>query len=298
MSINLILMNRLNYKHLRYFFEAARGGGVMRAAERLHVSPQAVSAQIRQLEDQLGHQLFQREGRALRLTQAGPVAQQYAERIFASGDELHAVLSDHPGELALPLKIGITDSVPKAMAARCLLPFIEHAPERELNLHEGPLDRLIERLVTGKLRWVLTDLEPPPMPGVALSSQLIVRSGFTVVGAQSLLDEIGTDFPACLDTAPMLLWETTSNLTGALRAWFEAANVAPRVVARCVDSALMKRLASDGAGLAPVPTVVLDEVRQQHGLLPLGAIDDVDMSLWCVGLEASDNTARPTWPNG
>ena len=64
----------LNYQHLRYFQMVAQEGSIARAAEKLSLGQSAISIQIRQLEDQLQHVLFQRRNRRLFLTQAGQVA--------------------------------------------------------------------------------------------------------------------------------------------------------------------------------------------------------------------------------
>mgnify|MGYP002080140682 CR=1 FL=1 len=81
-------MLRLNYHHLHYFWAVAKEGHLTRAAEHLHVSQSALSAQIRQLEEQLGQALFERRGRTLVLTEPGRLALAYADTIFASGAEL------------------------------------------------------------------------------------------------------------------------------------------------------------------------------------------------------------------
>jgi LysR family transcriptional activator of nhaA len=77
-------MTPLNFHHLRYFWAVAKEGNLTRAARQLHVSQSALSAQIRQLEADLGQRLFHRTGRTLTLTEAGQVALSYADEIFAS----------------------------------------------------------------------------------------------------------------------------------------------------------------------------------------------------------------------
>ena len=64
-------MPALNFHHLRYFWAVAKEGNLTRAARQLHVSQSALSAQIKQLETDLGQPLFQRTGRTLTLTEAG-----------------------------------------------------------------------------------------------------------------------------------------------------------------------------------------------------------------------------------
>jgi LysR family transcriptional regulator, transcriptional activator of nhaA len=85
----------LNFHHLRYFRAIAHEGGLTRAARRLNVSQSALSTQLRQLEEQVGHALFVRAGKRLELTEAGRIALDYAETIFRAGDELLGTLQGH-----------------------------------------------------------------------------------------------------------------------------------------------------------------------------------------------------------
>ncbi|HJL33358.1 MAG TPA: LysR family transcriptional regulator, partial [Polyangiaceae bacterium LLY-WYZ-15_(1-7)] len=87
-------MSDLNFHHLRYFWAVAHEGNLTRAAEQLHVSQSAVSVQIKKLEEDLGHALFERRGRQLHLTEAGRLALDYADTIFDLGGELVGVLDE------------------------------------------------------------------------------------------------------------------------------------------------------------------------------------------------------------
>ena len=77
-------MSQLNYNHLRYFHAVAREGNLTRAAKHLRLSQSALSVQLRSLEQSLGHALFERRNRSLSLTEAGHIALEYAEGIFAA----------------------------------------------------------------------------------------------------------------------------------------------------------------------------------------------------------------------
>ena len=87
----------MNFKHLYYFWKVAKHGGVMRAGEAIHISPQTLSGQIKLLEERLGIALFERQGRALELTEAGKLALEYVEEMFTLGAELDQVLRQYPG---------------------------------------------------------------------------------------------------------------------------------------------------------------------------------------------------------
>ena len=76
-------LDQLNFHHLFYFWRVAKLGHLTRAAEELHTSQSAVSAQIRQLEDRLGEALFAREGRRLLLGPTRPRARAAAPQLRA-----------------------------------------------------------------------------------------------------------------------------------------------------------------------------------------------------------------------
>lgn len=114
----------LNFKHLHYFAAVARAGGVIRAAERLHLTPQTLSGQISQFEERMGVALFERAGRRLRLTEAGRLALSYAEEIFQTGAELEDLLKNGAEERFITFRVGIADVVPKFVAHRLLAPVL------------------------------------------------------------------------------------------------------------------------------------------------------------------------------
>lgn len=289
--------SRLNYKHLRYLYEVGRLGSVQQAADALRVSTQAVSAQIKQLEDRMGQALLQRRGRRVVLTDAGQLAMRYAQQIFDLGDELSAALSDHPGELTLPMRIGVTDSVPKAMAVTATAAGMARYPDREAMFVEGAADDLLARLLTGRLHALLSDREPAHDGMGQLDVRMLVRSPLVWVAPPGLLDDERRPFPDCLSGQPMILWQGSSVISSQVSAWLRANGVRPRVAARCVDSALMKSLCAAGVGVAPIPLAIAEAVRAQLGLVPIGTMDDVEMTLWVIqrAEEAGDYI---DWPAG
>ena len=105
-------MRTLNYHHLRLFWAVAREGNLTRASRELHLAPQTVSSQIRDLEEQLGEKLFVREGRRLVLTDVGTITLRYANEVFAIGNELLETLRGQPSERALRLVVGVASVLP------------------------------------------------------------------------------------------------------------------------------------------------------------------------------------------
>ena len=121
-------MRHLNYGHLQYFWAVTREGGVGRAAQALHVTPQTVSMQLRTLEKSIGAKLFEKSGRRLKLTDTGKLVQHYADEIFALGGELAEVVSGQTPYLPPTFTVGIVDVVPKLLAQRVLAPVLPLSP--------------------------------------------------------------------------------------------------------------------------------------------------------------------------
>ena len=101
----------INCKHLHYFWAVAREGGVARASERLHLTPQTISGQLSLLEEYLGVDLFSRVGRNLELSDTGRMVLSYADEIFSLGGELEEVIHQLPEGRPQLFRVGVVDVV-------------------------------------------------------------------------------------------------------------------------------------------------------------------------------------------
>jgi LysR family transcriptional activator of nhaA len=274
---------RINLKHLHYFHEIAREGSLSGAARRLHLAPQTLSSQVRELEQSLGRTLFERSGRRLILTPDGEVARDYAESIFALGTELGRVMAGRAAPRRLGLRLGVTDGVPKLLTARLLAPLLErHGDRIELDCVEGTVTGLLGRLAAHQLDAVLADQPLPPYLARSMRARLLLKSGLSLVAAPQVCKALRGKFPACLDGAPLIARSIESPLCIAIDAWLAARELTPRVVARCDDSALIKVLAQRGAGIAFVPTVIESDVAAQFGLQRIGRVTELNELLYLI----------------
>jgi LysR family transcriptional activator of nhaA len=277
------LPERINLKHLHYFHEVARDGSLTGAARRLHLAPQTLSSQVRELERSLGRTLLERAGRRLVLTPDGEVARDYAESIFALGTELRRVMAGRAEPRRLGLRLGVTDSVPKLLTARVLAPLLERHRDRiELDCVEGTVAGLLGRLAARQLDAVLADQPMPPNLARSMHGRLLLKSGVSLVAAPRVRKALNGDFPACLDGAPLIAGSAESPRGIAMDAWFAERGLTPRVVARCDDSALIKVLAQRGVGIACVPTVIESDVATQYGLQRVGRVPKLSELLYLI----------------
>ena len=158
-----------NYRHLFYFWVVAKEGGIARAAERLDMAMQTISAQVRELEKSLGVSLLRTEGRNLVLTDAGVAALHEADHIFALGELLPVRVREAASGQTLRLNLGISDGIAKLAVHRLLTPVLDE-PHLRLLCHEGEFQPLLGELALHKLDAVLADRAAPPNPALRTTS--------------------------------------------------------------------------------------------------------------------------------
>ena len=276
----------MNFKHLHYFWAAAKAGGIVRAGEQLHISPQTLSGQIKLLEDRLGCALFRKAGRGLELTDEGRLALGYAEQIFALGTELESKIGKASGaELGLDFRVGIADSVPKAIAYRLLEPALAVASQLRLICHEGKFQDLLGQLAVHRLDLIIADEPMGRQVSVKAFNHLLGTTAMSFFAAPALKRELKGDFPLCLDGAPMLLPGATSAMRRRFDFWLASQKVRPRVIGEFDDAALMKAFGSEGRGVFMTPTVLESETQAQYGVRVVGRSTDLVEEFYAVSVE-------------
>lgn len=139
----------MELRQLEYFIAVAEEANFTRAAERVHISQSGVSAQIRQLEHDLGATLINRSGRTSTLTTAGAAALVHARAALASVDAVRKAVDEVTGLVRGRLTVGMITGCTITPLFDALAAFHRTHPGVELNLYEGNSDRLIEGVRSG-----------------------------------------------------------------------------------------------------------------------------------------------------
>lgn len=278
-------MEWLNYHHLRYFWTVARNGSVRKAAEELKVSQPSISAQLRLLEESLGHKLFRRSGRSLVLTEMGQVVLGYADEIFSTGRELLSVLKQGPGGRPLQLNVGMTDSLPKLMGFEILKPAFRSASPIQVICRQGEIGPLLTELQAHRLDIVLADEPASSNLKARTFNHRLGSSTVTFCAASALATKLRGGFPRSLRDAAALLPTENMGLRAALDKWFNAHDISPRVVGEFEDSALMEVAASRGLGFTAVHTIVAKEAVKHFGLKVIAEAKDCATDFFAITAE-------------
>lgn len=275
----------MNLKHLFYFWKAAKEGGIVRAGEALHVTPQTISGQIGQLEDSLGVELFSRQGRALELTDAGRLALGYADEIFSLGAELEQAIRHYPKGRPATFRVGVSDALPKQLAYRLLEPAVAVGEPLRIVCREGRLERLLTELAVHRLDLVIADTPLPATLDVRAYSHRLAESGMSFVAAPALAARCAKKFPDSLAELPLLVPGEDSSARQKLMRWLEKARLRPKIVGEFDDSALMTAFGQAGVGVFPVPTVVEAEIVAAYGVKLLGRSAEARTEYFAISAE-------------
>jgi len=168
------LENVVEFSQLRIFQAVAEEGSITRAAERLHRVPSNLSTRLKQLEEQLGGELFLRERQRLQLSPAGKGLLDYTTRLFALRDEASAAVQG--GQPAGDFVLGTMYSTAAIHLPGLLARYHRLYPAVNLQVQSGPSGELLEGLLTGRLDAALVDgpMELAGLDGVPLCDERLV----------------------------------------------------------------------------------------------------------------------------
>lgn len=286
--------DRMNYKHLHYFWTVLRAGSITRASAQLHLTPQTLSGQIKQLEARIGQPLLRKAGRGLEPTDTGRLVKRYADEIFAAGEALQQALQGAQAADAwrAALRVGVVDSVAKTIAGHVLQPGLDQLGGARLICHEGKLQALLAALAVHELDMVVSDVPLPAGMAVRAYSHLLGRTGTAFFAAPALLRRCGWTrrraagaLTRCLGELPLMLPGADSALRLRLDGWLRAQGVTPRVVAEFDDGALAKAFGRQAAGAFTGPSVLAGEISAQYGVECLGHADDIVEEFYAISPE-------------
>jgi DNA-binding transcriptional LysR family regulator len=146
----------MELRHLRYFVIVAEEQNVTRAAERLHVSQPPLSRQIRDLEEELGVELFRRTAKSLALTEAGKIFLSEARAVLLRAEKavqtVRAVAAGERGRL----RVGYAPSLTVELLPKALRLFEKKCPGVRVTLHDLSTEECVQRLTSRKLDVALT----------------------------------------------------------------------------------------------------------------------------------------------
>lgn len=261
----------MELRQLEYFVAVAEEANFTRAAERVHISQSGVSAQVRQLEGELGARLVDRSGRRATLTAAGAAALPHARAALAAADAMRHAVDDVTGLIRGRLVVGMVVGCRITPLFDALAAFHLDHPGVEIALLEDNSDRLIELVRSGEADLGLIATAGAPPSGL---------DGFPIV-SEGLVAVVPVDHPlakrrrarlADITSYPIVCLPVGTGIRTAFDEACAAKGIRPNVALEATAPDTVADLAARGLGVA-----VLSEstVAEQPDQLRAVAIDDV-----------------------
>jgi DNA-binding transcriptional LysR family regulator len=245
----------MDLRHLEYFVAVAEEASFTRAATRLHVSQPGVSAQVRQLERELGEDLFDRSGRVIRLTGVGEAVLGYARSALAAAAGVRVAVDEISGLVRGSVRVGMVVACSAIDVPDLLAAFHRQHPNVDISLTEANSDQLIAALVAGELDLAYVALGPDTPPGIA-TRILVDEPMVAVVGPDDPLARAGHLDLAELGRRAVISLPPGTGVRALLDEACAAAGIRPRIALVASNLGIVAALAARGLGLAIVPASV------------------------------------------
>lgn len=240
-------MKNVTLRQLRVFVAAARHLNFGRAAAELHLTPPAVSMQIRELEQQVGLPLFERQGKSVGLTMTGEYLVVYARRVLATLKDAEDAVARLRGLEGGRLTVGMV-SAAKYFVPHMLARFREEHPHIEVRLQLGNSQQLIEQLHRNDIDLAIMDRTPRDLPTRA---EPFAAHPLGVVCPPDHPLARGEPKPARqLENFGFIIREAGSGTRTALEDYLREHRVAPRVDMELASNETIKQAVMSGMGIS------------------------------------------------
>ncbi|MFI6869730.1 LysR family transcriptional regulator [Nocardia sp. NPDC050406] len=250
----------MELRQLRYFVTVVEEANFTRAAARLHLAQPGLSAQIRQLERELGQQLLDRSGRSVTLTPVGAAVLPFARAALEATERITHTVDEFTGLLRGQVRVGlISGAAGEALdVAGVLAAFHQDHPQVRISLTEDTSDRMIAALGRGELDIAMigrtgADLDPGVETETVLDTGIVaaVARDDERFGAEIGLDE--------LCRYPLICLTPGTGLRGMFERACAAAGLTPDIAFEAAAPPLLIDLAARGLGVAVIPELPPDD---------------------------------------
>ena len=258
----------MELRQLEYLVAVAEEANFTRAARRVHISQSGVSAQVRQLERELGAELFDRCGRTTTLTQAGQAALVHARAVLAAAAAMRQAVDDVTGLLRGQLTVGMVTACTITQLFDALDAFHRAHPGVALTLVEDSSAELVERTRSGALDLALIGAAGAPPEGLAILPIVTERLVAAVPVSHPLADRARLTL-AELSAFPLICMPPGTGIRAAFDQSCATSDVQPGISLEASAAATVVDLSLRGLGVAILSESMASAYRDRVRALPI-----------------------------
>ena len=260
----------MNLQQLRYILEIARHNlSVSEAAEALFTSQPGVSKQVRLLEDELGIEIFVRNGKRLSaITEPGHHVLAIAERLLREADNLRQIGADFQNEDSGRLVIATTHTQARYALPKIVAEFMRRYPKVQLHIHQGNPRQMCEQVLAGEADIAIATEAAADLPDLILlpckqwNRSVIARKGHPILRESPLTLEAISRFP-------VITYDSAFAGRSLINKAFLSRGLKPNVVLTAIDSDVIKTYVNMDLGIGIIASMAYDPMVDRE----LGAVD-------------------------
>ncbi len=273
----------LNFHHLLYFKTIAVEGNIAKAAKKLLLGQPTLSTQMKQFEEVMGHELFDRSKRRLEVSEAGRLVLRYAKEIFQLSDEMLDALNDQHVATKVHVQLGAADTVSKHLTLK-VYHHAQRSQDGVVSIVEGHGDELLRELRAHRLDLVISNYPPPVGAAAGFYAKSIAKMNVVVCGSAKFAG-LKRKFPESLKDQAFVMPTLQSKLRGDVEHYLKLRDIRVNVVAEIQDTALQKLLGTHGDGLIPIAEAAAEELLKSKDLVVIGTLQEVYEEFWLIAAE-------------
>lgn len=280
-------MNSFNYNHLFNFYTVSKSGSIKSAAITLGVTPSTLSEQMKNLEEQIGEELFTRVGRSLSLNSRGRYIFEKIDAFFSESQGFLVPSSPNANRSALAVEIGITTTISKVFAYEIFRTLFKDQ-DTHVRITESTADTLLMDFKSQNIDIFITHEK--------LSSSLVKRLNAVTIREPELLVVAGTQykdrfpkFPSGVSGQPFFLFSVRTPLRWEIEKFFKAKNIVPDIRAEVDDPEILKAAVMDNLGLAILPDHSVRKELSEGKLVSLGTLPKGEIRIYAYYLSNDVN---------
>lgn len=277
----------LNYHHLYYFMTIAELNSISKAAEKLMLGQPTLSAQLKQFEDSLGIQLFERQHKKLILTEHGKLALEYARNIFKMGGEMYEALHDRLKPNKINIQLGALDSIPKQVMLQLTKAALKISP-CSISLVEGRFEELMRDLSSHKVDLAISNFLPKLEATKGLYHKVISKRPVGIYGSPEY-KSLRKKFPQSLNNQPIVLPTYDSQMRYDLEHWLKLNEISVDIIAETQDTALKKLMATNNMAVIPAASHTVQRQVLLGELILIGELKNVTEELYLISANRKIN---------
>lgn len=252
----------MNIKILETFIWAARTQSFTEAARRVNASQPAVSARMKELENNLGVELFERTGSSICLTCEGRELFDYAVKFVADWGDVKSRLGD-ASTVAGQVRVGVTETIALTWLPDLVARLHLEYPNVELELNVGLTADVWADLNAGRID---VGLLPGPASGPGIKSLFLGKILYTWMASPMLGIPHAVHSPSDLAHWPVVTLSKNSNLYDGIGNWFKKGHAEAKRVSACNSLGVVARLTASGHGISMLPPDIYSDLVE-NGLL-------------------------------